>query len=1794
MKARNLGGIGPRLLVGAALALLLGLLAFVSPALAGPPVHLPLPDLNLESGQAPVEATPGGELNHACGTAVDSEGDLYVASAGKGYVDIFRPTEDVEEPWEYLSSIEDVNEPCGLAVDSKGNLYVSEVKTGNVVKYTPNAYPFLGAPSYGAPIAVDSSGEAKGIAVDVSDDRLYVARGSEVAAYQSDGTTGQNEVQDVLVYKATGGTYTLSFNGETTAAIDWDAPHNKPSTPEIDSVQEALEALPAISAGSVSVVEGRRGTKDHRVIFEHALGSTNVSQLSADTSLLTGSVFVNTRIEGFEFDGIIGNGGELTEATGVAAHTFGSGDRYVSVADDAGDEIKIFTGRGIKNLALQQTIDGSKTPAGGIGFGPAGAQLTADWSSGHLFIYDDAHAVVDEFEASGHYLTQIDHPDFADAAPTGIASLPNQSEIQTITLFANGGEFTLSFNGDSTSALPYEALAPEVEAALEGLTGIGPEGVAVSGGGTSAGSHVPLRIRFTGPLGNQDVTQLSADAEGLSGVGLAEVGTELQGFGPGRLYATTGAGADAKVLAFAPLTPPSRPPRERDSFAKKKIRSVAVDRFGTRYVAVDSTVYAYGPTGTARILIKGPKGEDGLANEGLVRSLAVDSQCNVYALDRSDGFNGERFVYFAPDSCPPNAGTKYKAPVTVAMRKSFPTSEAPLSAVAVNPANDHAFVTNIAETMELDAAKKSSSVLDPDFAAGLGIAGNRENIAVYGATGNLYIGTGSGTGKVWVIDPMDPEIINDEQLVAAITGVGSPRGPFGSIAGAIAVDQSNGHVLVFDSQHGTAQEFEPSGAFVAEFGSYTDSVGGPGGIAIDNSCTLHSPPLTEASTPTCKEFDPSDGNAYVAFDDPNDTEHPFDLTAFGPLAYGEPPIAITGIASGVGVGSATLNGTVDPRGSELTDCTFEYLLDTEYKENKRKEEEGEAVEPFTGATSTPCAETLEEIGIVTEPVPVHADIGSLDPEARYRFRLVSKNKFGASAGDPALFGPPLLTTRPAFPIAYTEATLRATIDPSGLSTHYHFEYVDDAVYQKDIEELGPGHGFDHAKTTPPAELPADAGPTDVEVPVFGLAEGTLHHFRILVDNEGKAIIGPDQAFETRERLRFPPCLNDEYRTGFSAALPDCRAYELVTPADTRGKTPYATGSGTAGRGFNNWLITPRGERAGESLAYFVDGTLPGFDGSGRLDGYRAVRTKSEGSHPKEGWKSQLFSPSYRELGGGGLSQQGVASDQEYSFWRFGTLAGLEEALESGHYLRLRTPTGFHPLGQGSLGTDLEAESKFVSAGGTHVIFSSKERLEPNAPPMGTEAVYDRAAGQATSHVVSLLPGDLVPTAGEDATYVGSTEDGSAVAFRAGGALYLRRDNAKTVKVADAPNAFAGISSDGKRVFYADATFTEAGADPAGLFVCDVEVGPCTGAEPLGLTQIAANSIFVNVPTADPAITGVGKGGTQKVYFTSEDALTGGEENEAGEAAETNEHNLYVWDGTGIGFIAVLDPQDFVSFEKDPLTNFRSWTKVIGAGVGVGRNRSPARSTANGEVLVFQSHAQLTPYANQGFAEIYRYDPAVAGRQLTCVSCDPSGASPSADVTLQFLGVFAPIHETTLIPNVTDDGQTVFFESEDPLLPDDANHVADVYEWKAPGEGCKRAGGCLALISSGQGDTPSHLYGMTPDGHDVFFRTLEKLVSADTTSSSSIYDARVEGGIPDPPVEVICQGDACQGQGSLPPALPSPASTGSGDGNVERRPSRPCPRGRRKVRRHGRTRCVAKHHKRRHHQRRAKNNRGPQR
>jgi hypothetical protein len=91
---------------------------------------------------------------------------------------------------------------------------------------------------------------------------------------------------------------------------------------------------------------------------------------------------------------------------------------------------------------------------------------------------------------------------------------PSANEIQEVFLdpFVSSGTFTLTSQGETTSAIPFEAGPSEVQSALEALSSVGSANVSVTG---SAGG--PWSVEFTGALADTDVAQLSGDAHGLTG-----------------------------------------------------------------------------------------------------------------------------------------------------------------------------------------------------------------------------------------------------------------------------------------------------------------------------------------------------------------------------------------------------------------------------------------------------------------------------------------------------------------------------------------------------------------------------------------------------------------------------------------------------------------------------------------------------------------------------------------------------------------------------------------------------------------------------------------------------------------------------------------------------------------------------------------------------------------------------------------------------------------------------------------------------------------------------------------------------------------------------------------------------------------------------------------------------------------------------------------------------------------------------------------------------------------------------
>jgi hypothetical protein len=339
-----------------------------------------------------------------------------------------------------------------------------------------------------------------------------------------------------------------------------------------------------------------------------------------------------------------------------------------------------------------------------------------------------------------------------------------------------------------------------------------------------------------------------------------------------------------------------------------------------------------------------------------------------------------------------------------------------------------------------------------------------------------------------------------------------------------------------------------------------------------------------------------------------------------------------------------------------------------------------------------------------------------------------------------------------------------------------------------------------------------------------------------------------------------------------------------------------------------------------------------------------------------------------------------------------------------------------------------------------------------------------------------------------------------------------------------------------------------------------------------LTDLTADSAATNGAEVK-GVMGISEDGT-RVYFVANAALPGTGAVQAGDCQGFGGFghghcNLYMWEAGGgpagsTSFIARLNANG----DKTAASDLADWLPTISIAV-MGKEKN-SRMSADGQTLLFRSQEDLSAYQGQGTPQYYLYR---VGRGITCVTCDPRGLAPQGRPSLGSIVptlLSASFHFATASRNLSANGRRVFFETPQPLSPNDTNGEVscdpvgsimqefpaclDVYEWEAPGEGaCEEGGpayspldeGCLYLISSGKSDWASLFGDASASGKDVFFFTRQGLVGQDQDDLLDVYDARVGGGIaaqnpplPPPPCE---SPEGCRPTTYPPEGGESPAS-----------------------------------------------------
>jgi hypothetical protein len=792
-------------------------------------------------------------------------------------------------------------------------------------------------------------------------------------------------------------------------------------------------------------------------------------------------------------------------------------------------------------------------------------------------------------------------------------------------------------------------------------------------------------------------------------------------------------------------------------------------------------------------------------------------------------------------------------------------------------------------------------------------------------------------------------------------------------------------------------------------------------------------------------------------------------------------------------------------------------------------------------------------------------------------------------------------------ISGTSATLYARINPDQRSTTYRFEY-----------------GLSDCSTSVCTTVPVGgalivAGNDGVWVAekIQGLSPGTVYHYLVIAENE----LGSDEAsgvFSTQTNA-------------FTFELSDSRAWEMVSPP-------------SKGRGVLRGTQSTR-ETSGQVQAA-VDGNGITYTSTAPIqaepEGSRAIEPASiltrRGAN---GWESDEISPPNAKVTPIPIGQQGEFKlfSQDLSSAvldnRSGTLLS-DEASERTPYLRVNSdPPTYRPLVTGKEGF-ANVPAGTVFGGGenafppvtiqnatpdlSHVVLESKVPLVEDAPSF---AIYEWTDGQLDP--ISVLPDAegsavvrVIPSASSISVRHAISDDGSRV-FWTGEEpkrLFMRDMEAEeTVQIDKAEEGvsgpgevnpvFQGASADGSIVYFSDTQQLTVDASPTGtdLYRCEI----------VDVTEGCANLVDLTAPREGSGesgdLQGIASGLTadgSRAYFVAKGVLTT-EANQFGDEAVGGQPNLYLWqNGDGLRFIARLATED------RPNWGIAGSISPSGEASKLSTAVSPG-----GRYFAFMSERDLTDQGNvdvssgEAVERIFRFD-ADAGR-LACVSCPTGGAAPQGalvdfnelvDPRSQWLGrhVAATLPQPEILsvsgptiyqPRVLLDNGRVFFNAIDSLVPADSNKQWDVYQYEDLGVGScgvmtenaamKRSGeGCVSLMSSGSGEAEVGFLDASATGNDVFFLTPARLSVTDVDDALDVYDARVNG-VP----AVLTSKQACDSAESCHPLAPpvqgvTPGSASfNGSGNVK--PSRKCPKGKRKVKRHGKQRCVPRKGK---HQRRA--------
>lgn len=717
---------------------------------------------------------------------------------------------------------------------------------------------------------------------------------------------------------------------------------------------------------------------------------------------------------------------------------------------------------------------------------------------------------------------------------------------------------------------------------------------------------------------------------------------------------------------------------------------------------------------------------------------------------------------------------------------------------------------------------------------------------------------------------------------------------------------------------------------------------------------------------------------------------------------------------------------------------------------------------------------------------------------------------------------------------------------------------------------------------------------------------TRHPRRLLALMLGAGLAACLPTLAPQVALAAEPCPNEQLRSEsrinpvtsepYSATLPECRAYEMVTPLEKQGHEALS-----AIGGYLN-LVSPDGS----AIEWASEGDYAGaqnyFVGVVPDNSYVARRTMS-------GWITEsafppatvielpadaanaagAFSPELSTETACGDRAQGTSlrcavRTAQSGSWNdtpeYAALTGVfsgEElvgAARDGEVDVLKAPAGQHLLPADTsqpCGVDNCGAIYMVSAIGTTMPVLSLVDVNDDGEMIGPKS-------EAT---IGALPREI-PYGG---SYQAVSANGERVFFTAtpeGGVptLYARINGTETVAISNptpsecttctatlSEGRFQGASANGERVFFTTSQQLLNSDTDTTEDLYEYDFAKPSGHE---LTQVSAGGLGDTTPGTGAEVQGVvnvSEDGSH-IYYVARGVLTT-LPNALGQVAEPGADNLYAYDTESreTRFVVTLSENDK-----------QLWGVPVQSGKSGVFDAHTAQSTPDGRYLAFDSFASVITTGAEatidGAQQVYRYDFDTG--DIVRVSVGHSGYAKNGNVAGRD-AMIAPLSVSTAgaMPTVndenravTEDGTSVAFVTAAPLQNTDTENGAaescvegsnlaqgagcEVYLWhECAGSKCADGNaGEVNLISEGSNPQGVIYAGMSAAGSDIFFQTRTQLVGQDTDELGDIYDARVDGGFPAPAPEPSCSGEECQGQPTAGPTFTTPNSiTTAPSGNV---------------------------------------------